>query len=296
MSSKAISKAELPPVPYFPADKVELIKRQICPGASNDELQMFLADCERSRLDPFARQIYSVERSENYKDENGKWKSRKKRVTIVSIDGFRLIAERTGEYAGQLGPEWCGADGEWHDVWTSKTAPLAARVGVLRKDFEKPLWSPAMFDEYCPRFDGEPTGRWKTAPAGMLAKCAEALSLRRAFPRELSNFYTSDEMMHVIADAEPPNQPSSAAPALNPPTNAAAAGALTPHQEKIIALILAKANNDHEREVFRMACEAAMRGRIPLQTYFNNRPSGDKTRLRTIEPELVQLYPSDMEQ
>jgi phage recombination protein Bet len=186
-----------PPSPLFSKDQVELIKRQICPGASDDELKMFLWDCERSKLDPFARQIYSIERSERYKDDNGNWKTRKKRATQVSIDGFRLIAQRTGDYAGQLGPEWCGDDGAWRDVWIGEQPPAAARVAALRKDFDKPLWTTANFAEYAVTYDGKLSGQWAKMPAVMIAKCAEALALRRAFPRELSGFYTPDEMMQA---------------------------------------------------------------------------------------------------
>ena len=292
--SKAVTTAPAPAAPgYFTAEQVELIKRQICPGATDDELRMFLADCQRSRLDPFARQIYSIERWESYKDEAGNWKRRKKRITQISIDGFRLTAERTGEYAGQLGPEWCAVDGAWRDVWISAVPPSAARVGVLRKDFEKPLWSTAMFNDYAVRNDktDELQGQWKKMPAVMIAKCAEMLSLRRAFPRELSGFYGTEEMMQAGGDiprasqeidvdpnAEPDTQqPGSAAPAAQDPNPPTAAGA-----------------SFGRLSLEDMAREAARRGRIPLQTFFNSRSSAEKTRLRKIEAELVQLYPSDM--
>ncbi len=57
------------------------------------------------------------------------------------------------------------------------------------------LFAIALFKSYVQtNSHGEAISRWKTDPAGMLAKCAEALGLRRAFPHELSGLYTTEEM------------------------------------------------------------------------------------------------------
>jgi phage recombination protein Bet len=165
----------------FTAEQIGLIQRMVCKGASPDEFKLFMYYCERTGLDPLTRQIYAVMR----KDKEGN----KVMSVQTSIDGFRLIAERTGKYAGQVGPYWCGGDGVWQDAWLTKEPPAASKVGILRSDFKEPCWGVARYLAYvCP------TPIWGKLGDTMIAKCSESMGLRKAFPQELSGLYAEEEM------------------------------------------------------------------------------------------------------
>jgi phage recombination protein Bet len=144
-------------------------------------VEAFAQTVQRTQLDPIARQIYCIERGGKY-------------TIQVGIDGARLVAQRTGEYAGQRPIEWT-ADGEkWVDVWLSKEPPAAARCGVMRQGFTEPLYAVATWSGYAPHFGGKLSQMWQQHGPLMLGKCAEMLALRKAFPMELSGLYIGEEM------------------------------------------------------------------------------------------------------
>lgn len=174
-------------------EKRALVRELYAPGTSDLEFEHFIETCASRGLNPLAKQIYCVMRWDN--------KQKREVPTIqTSIDGYRLIAQRTGEYRGQVGPHWCGPDGVWREVWLDDTPPAAARVGVIRAGFTEPLYGVARWASYVQTTkEGNPTKFWAAMPDVMLAKVAESLALRKAFPEELSGLYTSEEM----AQAQP---------------------------------------------------------------------------------------------
>ena len=122
---------------WTPDQRAALDSLGIDDTATAGDLRVFLTYAQRTGLDPFARQIYLIGR--NAKENiNGQWRWRKRYSIQVGIDGFRVIAARTGKYRGQAGPEWCGEDGVWREVWLPSDPPAAARVSVLHADH--PAW------------------------------------------------------------------------------------------------------------------------------------------------------------
>lgn len=155
------------------------------------DVAVFFHQAKRTGLDPFNREIYMI--------------TRKGKPTIqTGIDGFYKIANRAARANGGTWgiPEtlWCGEDGQWRDVWLSKKAPAAAKVTVERDGSKFTVV--AVTDEY--KAQGP---LWDKMPARMVAKCAEALAIRKAFPGDLSGLYTSEEMMQADSPATGHQQP-----------------------------------------------------------------------------------------
>jgi phage recombination protein Bet len=180
----------------FTNDQIETIKDVFCKGLSNDEFKIFLYSCERTGLDPFAKQIYAVKR-------NDKKLGREVMTIQTGIDGYRAIADRTERYAPGKKPSFA------YDP-QGKVLSATAYVMKLTKDGKwHEVEAEAFYDEYVQTtYDGRAMGLWNKMVRTMLAKCAEALALRKAFPSQLSGIYTQEEMQQADAiDVTPAPQP-----------------------------------------------------------------------------------------
>lgn len=173
-------------------------------GVSNDvtqaDLAIFLTQSKRTGLDPFSRQIYMIGRKQ--KTANG---YETKQTIQVGIDGLRAIAHRVAQQCHEVfsmsDTLWADRSGVWHDVWLSPEPPAAAKVSVKRGGGV--FSAVAIFKEYAPVYNGKLSGMWASKPALMIAKCAEALALRKAFPSDMSGIYTDDEMSRADDVAAP---------------------------------------------------------------------------------------------
>lgn len=180
VSITTVPSAEVPgkTVPYSQA-QIDLIKRTVAKGATNDELKLFLVIANRTGLDPFSRQIYFVKRK-SWQGEVG--------VTQTGIDGYRAIAERSGELAGM--------EDIVYDTEEAKHPNKAtAKIYRIIKGVRVPFIATARWNEYIPKAPND--FMWHKMPYLMLGKVAEALALRKAFPNDLSGLYTEEESQSI---------------------------------------------------------------------------------------------------
>lgn len=163
---------------------VQTVKDTFAKGATDNELKLFLQTAKRTGLDPFARQIFCVKRWDSSVGERGG----NVMSVQISIDGFRAIADRTGKYVPSREPSYnFNQDGGLE----SATAYIKKFGGGVFHE----IAATAFYSEYVQlKKDGTPNSMWNKMPRLMLAKCAESLVLRKAFPAELSGLYTSEEM------------------------------------------------------------------------------------------------------
>lgn len=184
---QAVTVAQNPLAPIrFGQDELDLIKESKCPESTQAEFNLFVYDSASRGLNPLKNEIYFVKRNV-FNPKTGK--SEGKASHQVGIDGFRIIAQRSGEYQGQTKVEY-GEDIEFG----GQKVPKYAEIGVMREGFKEPVWARAYFEEYAQSYNGKLGAMWARMPRLMIAKCAEALALRKAFPDCLAGLYTNDEM------------------------------------------------------------------------------------------------------
>jgi phage recombination protein Bet len=182
--SSSIVKVAVQPLEFSP-DQERMIRDMYLNGAPPEEAAVLLEVAKLRRLNPILKQVHFIPR----------WDSAKKRnvwAAQVSIDGLRVIAERTGLYEGQDEPEFEHNQAE-------KGRLILAKVRVYRKGWTRPAVGVAYWDEYAQQYKNqqgqwELSPMWRRMPHVMLAKCAEALALRKAFPEDTSGLYIPEEM------------------------------------------------------------------------------------------------------
>lgn len=181
MSAEIIARTPAAPL-TFTAEQRQMIRDSFANGATDGEFAVLMEIAKARRLNPLLRQIHFVKR---WSAQGFVW------AVQVSIDGLRAIAERTGLYAGQDEPEF---------IENPDGSLKLCKVRVWRKDWPRPAVGIAHWDEYVQTTKDKQTGKvrpnemWARMRHVMLAKCAEALALRKAFPEDMSGLYTGDEM------------------------------------------------------------------------------------------------------
>lgn len=154
----------------YTEDDIRVIAATVAPDLSAEEMTMFLHNCTRSGLDPLGRQIYAIKRGGKLSIQTG-------------IDGFRLIAERTGRYAP-------GRDTEF--IYDDNKRLMGAKVYVKKMTADG-TWHEVSATAFMQEYNAG-NHMWRKLPHQMISKVAESIALRRCFPAELSGLYTSEEM------------------------------------------------------------------------------------------------------
>lgn len=182
-------------------DLIEVLETSFYPGAARESIAMVLGYCKAAGLDPMQRPVHIVPM----------WDTKAGRMRDVVMPGigmYRTGAARTGQYAGidepVFGPDIKGDVGgltltypQWCRVSVKRALPSGAVVEFTAVE----RW----LENYAAKGGKErsraPNSMWERRPYGMLAKCAEAQALRKAFP-ELGSAPTAEEMIGQAIELE----------------------------------------------------------------------------------------------
>lgn len=178
---------------YGPAE-IDLIKRTVAKGATDDELKMFSHIANSYGLDPFKKEIYF-------------WKQQGQTIIFTGRDGFLKIAKDDLNYRGIQSFAVCENDTfEWdggkivHKFGGKNRGAIIGAWAVTYHAVNEPCYAYAPWDEYnCP---SKPT--WQKYKSAMIIKCAETMALKRQ--AGITGLASADELGIDDPDAlpEPP--------------------------------------------------------------------------------------------
>lgn len=192
----------------------DMVRQKICKNASDVEIAMFLATCKKQRLDPFNKDIYLVKYGNNPAQMNVAHKILLRRaVTNPKFDGIRtgvtvyvdgkVVRDERRAYYPEVGEQLLGG---WCEIY--------------RKDVSHPFKSELSLKEM-----SKGQSLWKTMPAVMITKCAQASCIRDAFPDEVGWLYSdAEKFSQVDSEVEEPREPR--------PQQSAIAAAVAPQTDK----------------------------------------------------------------
>ena len=166
------------------------LREAVFPAASDEMIAVAVDYCKARNLDPLKKPVHIVET----------WDSAQRKMVETiwpSITELRITATRTGEFAGKdetaYGPdieESVGGIKMKYPEWCQVTVYRLVNGERCAFPGEKVYWKEA----FAGKKGGEPNAMWKKRPYGQLAKCAEAAALRAAFPEEVGEGVTAEEM------------------------------------------------------------------------------------------------------
>lgn len=197
-------------IKQYSAEKLALLKQHVAKDLNQSQVEYFLEFCAYRKLNPFTGQIHAVVR--NQRGSGDTWE--KKLVIQTGINGYRAIAERTGNYAPSSRTPEFEYDADHTKLWGGKTAKAVPyAVTVWLKKFSHGTWhefpSRALFSEFVQlKKNGDVVDMWQKMPHNQLEKCAEAKGLRMAFPEELGGIYVDAEIANEETTDAPATQAS----------------------------------------------------------------------------------------
>lgn len=169
----------------------DIVRKYLVNGegkVTDQEIIMFMGMCKANKLNPFNRDAYLIK----YGTQPASM--------IISKDVFFKRAIENSMYNGMESGICVEKNGEiitrpGHVYIKGTEKLLGAWCKVYRKDWEFPVYQEVNFDEYAGKTKtGELNSNWKTKPAVMITKVAEATALRKAFTDCMQGMYIAEEV------------------------------------------------------------------------------------------------------